>query len=52
MELLNEQIESLLLDVGIEGLGTAAGMALLWGCFFGGTFALFHSLLDLLAGTI
>ena len=52
MELLNEQIESMLLDVGLEGLGTASGIALLWGCFFGGTFALFHELLNLLAQTI
>ena len=52
MELLNEQIESMFLDIGLEGIGTASGIALLWGCFFGGTFSLFRGLLELLAATI
>lgn len=52
MERLNELIESMLLDAGVEGLGTAAGIGLLWGCFFGGTFALFRDILELLASTV
>ena len=52
MELFNELIESLLIDNGLEGLGTAAGIALLWGCFFCGAFVVFHDLLELLASTI
>ena len=52
MEVLNELMESILLDIGVEGLGTAAGITLLWGCFFGGAFALFHGILELLASTV
>ena len=52
MEVLNEWIESMMLDVGLEGVGTAAGLALLWGCFFAGTYSLFHSVLHLLTSTI
>ncbi|MBQ8519468.1 MAG: hypothetical protein IJ455_07715 [Agathobacter sp.] len=52
MDELNEMIESILIDVAEEGIGTSAGIGLMWGLFFGGTFALFKSLLELLAGTI
>lgn len=52
MEVLNDWIESMILDIGLEGVGTAAGIALLWGCFFGGTYSLFHSVLYLLASTV
>ena len=52
MEELNEWIESMMLDTGLEGVATAAGIGMLWGCFFGGGYALFHSLLELLAGTV
>lgn len=52
MEVLNELIESMFLDAGLEGMGATAGIALVWGCFFGGTFVLFHELLELLAGTV
>ena len=52
MEALNELIESLLLDVGLEGVGTAAGIGLLWACFLGGEFAVFYDILELLASTI
>ena len=52
MEALIELIESLLLDTGLEGVGTAAGIGMLWACFFGGAFATFHKVLELLASTI
>ena len=52
MDELNELIESFFIDVGIEGIGTTAGIVLLWGLFFGGTFALFKDLLELLAGIV
>ena len=52
MEELNELIESLLIDVGEEGIGATAGIGLMWGLFFGGAFALFKGLLELLAGTV
>ena len=52
MEELNELIVSMLADNGMEGLGTAAGIGLLWGCFFQGSYVLFGRLLELLASTI
>lgn len=52
MEELNGLIESIMIDVAEEGVGTAAGIGLMWGLFFGGGFTLFRGLLELLAGTI
>lgn len=52
MDELNEWIESMVIDVAEEGIGTAAGIGLMWGLFFGGAFVLFQGLLELLAGTI
>jgi len=52
MDEINELIESIMIDVAEEGLGAAAGMALLWGLFFGGTFAAFTGIINLLASTI
>ena len=52
MEALNEQIVSLLMDSGLEGVGASAGIGLLWGCFFHGSYELFGRLLELLASTI
>ena len=52
MNELNELIESMFIDVGEEGIGTTAGIALLWGMFFCGGVALFAGLLELLAGTV
>ena len=52
MEGLNELIESMFLDIGIEGVGTATGIGMLWSSFFGGSFVLLHELLELLVGTI
>ena len=52
MNELNELIESMLIDVGVEGIGTTAGIALLWGMFFCGSVALFVGVLELLIGTI
>lgn len=52
MEVLSEWIESLMLDTGLEGVATAAGIGMLWGCFFGGGYALFHGFLELLASTV
>ena len=52
MEELNELIDAFFLDVALEGIGTAAGIALMWGLFFGGAYALFQRILELLASTI
>lgn len=52
MNELNELIESMLIDIGAEGVGATAGIGLLWGLFFGGTYTLFQGLLELLASTI
>ena len=52
MDELNELIESLMIDVAEEGIGTTAGIGLMWGLFFGGAFALFQGLLELLASTV
>ena len=52
MEELNELIESLMIDVAEEGIGTTAGIGLMWGLFFGGAFMLFQGLLELLASTV
>lgn len=52
MDELNQLIESFMIDVLEEGIGTTAGMGLLWGLFFAGTFAGFAGLLNLLASTI
>lgn len=52
MDEINELIESLLIDVAEEGLGTTAGIGLLWGLFFAGTFTGFTELLELLVSTI
>lgn len=52
MDEINELIESLMVDVAEEGIGTTAGLGLLWGLFFAGVFAGFAGLLNLLASTI
>ena len=52
MEELNELIASLVIDVGVEGIGTTAGIGLMWGLFIGGGFALFQGVLELLASTV
>ena len=52
MEELNELIESIMIDVAEEGIGTTAGIGLLWGLFFGGAYAIFQGLLELLASTL
>lgn len=52
MEELNELIESLLVDIAEEGLGATAGIGLMWGLFFGGAYAAFTGILNLLASTI
>lgn len=52
MEEINELIESLLIDVGIEGIGTTFGIGLMWGLFFTGGFAVFHMVLETLVSTI
>ena len=44
MEELNELIESLLVDVAIEGIGATAGIGLIFGVF--------EALLELLASTV
>ena len=49
---LNELVESLIVDVAEEGVGTTAGIGLLWGLFFGGAFAAFSGILNLLASAI
>ena len=52
MEKLNEIIEGLMIDVTSEGMGTTMGFLLMWGLFFGGTFTVFHSVMNLLSSTI
>lgn len=52
MDELNEIIEALMIDVAEEGIGATAGIGLLWGLFFMGTFAAFGEILNLLASTI
>lgn len=49
---LNELMEGMMIDIASEGMGTALGVALMWGLFFGGTFALFYGLMTLLSSTI
>ena len=51
MNELNEIIEHLMIDIGLEGIGTAAGIGLMWGLMFGGSFFLFHGLLELLVAS-
>ena len=52
LEELNELIEGMLIDIASEGMGTTFGVVLVWGLFFGGTFALFYGLMTLLSSTI
>lgn len=52
MEEINEFIETILLDVGAEGVGCSAGMSILWALFFGGAFATLREIINLLVGTI
>ena len=52
MEELNEIIETFFIDIAEEGLGTIAGVGLMWGLFFGGAFMTFRTLMELLASTI
>ena len=52
MDEINQIIESLIIDVAEEGVGTSAGIGLLWTLFFGGAFAAFQRILTLLAGTV
>lgn len=49
---LNELVESIIVDVAEEGVGTTAGIGLLWGFFFCGTFAAFAGILELLSSAI
>lgn len=48
MDDLNELIEALMIDVAEEGIGTTAGIALLWGVFIGGLYIGLSELLTLL----
>lgn len=52
MDELNELIESLMIDVAEEGIGATAGIGLLWGLFFIGSFDVFSGILELLVSTI
>ena len=52
MEELNELIESILVDIGEEGLGASAGIGLLWGIFFVGGVAGFEKLINLLVSMV
>ena len=52
MDEINELLESLMIDIAKEGMGTAAGIGLLFGLFLGGTFASFSEVIDLLVSTI
>lgn len=52
LEELNELLEGIMIDIASEGMGTAFGYVLMWGMFFGGTFAVFYGLMELLSSTI
>ena len=52
LEEMKEILETMIIDIASEGMGTAMGMALMWGLFFGGTFTVFYGIMTLLASTI
>jgi len=52
MEEINEFIEMIFVDAGLEGIGCTVGMGLLWAIFFGGAFAIFREIINLLVYTI
>lgn len=52
LEELNELVEGMIIDITSEGMGTTIGVALMWGMFFGGTFAMFTRLMQLLSSTV
>ena len=52
MEEISDLLEGIMMDVLNEGIGTTAGIVLMWGMFIGGTFTAFSALMTLLAGTI
>jgi len=52
LEELNELLEGIMIDIASEGMGTTLGYVLMWGMFFGGTFAVFYGLMELLSSTI
>jgi hypothetical protein len=52
METLNEIVEGVIIDIASEGMGTTMGFILMWGMFFGGTYAVFHEFMLLLSSTI
>lgn len=52
MDEINEFIETILLDVGVEGIGCSAGISMLWALFFGGAFVTFREIIELLVYTI
>lgn len=41
-----------MIDIASEGMGTAFGISLVWGLFFGGTITIFLTLMELLSSTI
>lgn len=52
MDEINEFLETILLDVGAEGIGCSAGISILWALFFGGAFLTFREILNCLVYTI
>lgn len=52
MNEINELIESLIIDVAEEGVGSAAGIGLLWALLGGGGYAAFQGILELLSSTV
>lgn len=52
LEELNELVEGMIIDITSEGMGTTIGVVLMWGMFFGGTFAMFTRLMQLLSSTV
>ena len=52
MEQLNEIIDGLAVDIVSEGMGTTFGYILMWGLFFGGTYALFSGFMNLLSSAV
>lgn len=52
LEELNEIMESIIVDIASEGMGTTLGLILMWSGFFGGTYTLLNGLMTLLSSAV
>lgn len=52
LEELNELMESIIIDIASEGMGTALGLILMWSGFFCGTYTLLNGLMTLLSSAV